>query len=85
MPQWLNRLGIAIGPGLVFAGWQLVAPSYTVGVLVAYVGFLICLAECIWEPALLSWPYQIQVVCIGLVLFFLVLFTIGVVVRAPLV
>jgi hypothetical protein len=84
-PELLSLLRAVAGPGFIIGGWQLVSASFIWGTIIVYAGFAICLAECIWEPQLLRWPYQTQVGCIGLVMLFLDMFTIGVVlVRAPL-
>ena len=61
------------------------ATSYAAGLGVVYCGFALCLAECIWEPALLRRPYQLQIVSIGIVISLATVFTTGVVfVPAPL-
>lgn len=74
-----------IGPAVVIGGWQLMPQSYLTGVLIVYVGFVLCLAECIWEPALLSRPYQLQIALIGVIFALVTVFSINVVfVWAPL-
>ncbi len=61
------------------------ATSYVAGLVVVYFGFALCLAECIWEPALLRRPYQLQIVFLGIGVSLATVFTIGVVfVPAPL-
>jgi hypothetical protein len=73
------------GPTFVIGGWQLMQLSNLAGLLIVYIGFLLCLAEAIWEPELLRRPYQIQIALIGAVVYLVVAFTIGVVsVAAPL-
>lgn len=73
------------GPAFVIGGWELMPLNYWVGLMIVYGGFLFCIAEFIWEPALLARPYVVQV---GLVLSVLVAcagFTIGfVLVSAPI-
>ena len=74
-----------VGPAFVIGGWQLIPLSYVVGVLIVYAGFALCLAECIWEPALLARPYQLQIALIGVVFALGAAFSISVVlVLAPL-
>lgn len=58
--------------------------SFISGALLAYVGFIFCLVECIHVPWLLS-RTRIQIACIGAVFLFFDVFTIRVAfVRAPL-
>lgn len=84
-PELLTIVRAFFGPTLFIGGWQLISASFTAGICIAYAGFLICLAEIIWEPALLRKSYAIQVILIGVLLLFLDLFTIGVVlVSAPI-
>jgi hypothetical protein len=63
-----------IGPTFVIGGWGLVPVSFIAGICIVYVGFAICLVECIWEPALIRGSYQRQVVFIGVIMFFVDLF-----------
>jgi hypothetical protein len=53
--------------------------SYLAGLVIVYFGFCLCVAECVWEPALLSKPYQVQIVLIGIVFSLMIVFTIVVV------
>ena len=74
-----------VGPAFVIGGWQLMPLSYVAGMLIVYAGFVLCLAECIWEPVLLTRPYQLQIALIGIVFALAVVFSITVVlVSAPL-
>jgi hypothetical protein len=78
-------LRAVVGPGFVIGGWQLMSASFGWVAFIVYAGFAIGLAECVWEPSLLRRSYQVQVACIGIVLLFVDLFTIGVVLtRAPI-
>jgi hypothetical protein len=67
-----------VGPAIVITGWQLMATSCAWGAAIVYFGFLLSLAEWIWEPALLQRPYQIQIALIGIVFSLAAAFTIGV-------
>ena len=59
--------------------------SCTWGTIVVYLGFLICLVECIWEPELIRRPHQIQLCLIAIVFALATAFTINVAfARAPL-
>lgn len=85
-PDMLAMVRALVGPGLIFTGWQIMSASYVAGICLAYAGFVVALIEIIWEPALIRRPFQIQVVCIGFLVFFFDLFTINVVLtRAPIV
>ena len=55
------------------------ATSYVAGLAIVYFGFVLCLIECIWEPALLRKPYQLQIVFFGFIVFLATVFTITVV------
>src|SRR5438093_3483405 len=57
-PGLLSVLRSLAGPAFVIGGWQLMSTSYVVGVSLVYLGFVICLAEIIWEPLFLRKPYQ---------------------------
>ncbi len=81
----LTLLRAFVGPAFVVGGWHLMATSYVAGVAVVYCAFALCLAEFIWEPALLRRPYQTQIGLIGITFCLVTMFTIGVVfVPAPL-
>jgi hypothetical protein len=81
----LTLFRMFIGPTFVIGGWQLTPLSYVAGVLIVYAGFVLCLAEFIWEPALLNKPYQVQIALIGIVFALAVAFSINVVsLSAPL-
>jgi hypothetical protein len=54
------------------------AISYAAGLGIVYCGFLFSLAECIWEPALLRRPYQIQLALLGIVFVLAGFFTINI-------
>lgn len=85
-PEPLTFLRALVGPTLFIGGWQLMSASFIAGVCIAYAGFLICLAEIIWEPSLLRRSSMLQVLLIGALLFFVDLFTITVVLTpAPVV
>lgn len=61
------------------------AISYTWGLGIVYFGFLLCLVECIYEPALLCRAYQLQIGGLVIIFSLAAAFTIGVVlVSAPL-
>jgi hypothetical protein len=84
-PDLLGSVRALAGPCFVVAGWSLMSVSFVGGACVAYAGFAICFAECIWEPELVKRPYQYQVIGIGVIVFFLTLFSINVVfVHAPI-
>jgi hypothetical protein len=73
------------GPLFVIGGWQIIPLSYVTGVALVYIGFVLCVIECIWEPALLRRPYQLQIALIAIVLILADAFSINVVlVLAPL-
>jgi hypothetical protein len=74
-----------VGPAFVIGGWQIMSFSNVAGLVIVYFGFLLCLAECTWEPELLRRPYQLQIVLIGAAFALVAMFTILVVgVQAPL-
>lgn len=85
-PEMLGLIRRLLGPGLVFLGWQLMAISHAVGTMVAYLGFIVCLLEIVYEPVLIPTPYQLQIVLIGIVCSLLAVFTINVAfIPAPIV
>ena len=58
---------------------------YWFGITIAYLGFILALAEVIFEPLLLVRPFQIQIGLLGIVLLFCTIFTlIFVIIEAPL-
>lgn len=73
----LGAVRAFVGPAFIIGGWQLTPISHSIGVLIVYIGFGLCLAECIWEPVLLAKPYQLQVALIGVVFTLAGAFTIG--------
>lgn len=84
-PYLLSLVRAFFAPAFVIGGWQLMATSSFWGLTVVYLGFAFCLAECIWEPALIRKAYQLQICLIGIVIFLTTAFTIGVaLVFAPL-
>jgi hypothetical protein len=68
-----------IGPAFVIGGWQLIGTSYVTSVALVYVGFVLCLLECMYEPFLLRGSYVLQVILIGMVFGFADLFAINLV------
>jgi hypothetical protein len=79
IPNLLLGVRALVGPAFIIGGWQLMAFSCPVGAIVVFCGFTLCLAEIIWEPRLLSKPYQLQVALIGATLLLADLFAISVV------
>ena len=74
------------GPVFVIGGWQVTTLSFGWGLFIVYFGFLLCFAECIWEPLLLSRSYALQVILMSVLFVVVGIFTIEVaIVRAPLV
>src|ERR1700690_188172 len=79
---WVRAL---VGPAFVMGGWQIMATSYVAGVTIVYLGFLLCLVECIKEPELVSGPYPLQITLILAVIVLAEVFSVGVVlVRSPI-
>jgi hypothetical protein len=83
--EFLTLFRAFVGPLFVIGGWQIIPLSYVTGVALVYFGFVLCVFECIWEPALLQRPYQLQVALLAIVLILADAFSINVVlVLAPL-
>jgi hypothetical protein len=84
-PGLLTFFRAIAGPGFIIGGWQLMSASFGWGLFIVYAGFVICIAECIYEPELLRKPFQIQIGLIGAIFLLATIFTIDVaLIHAPI-
>ena len=76
LPWLLSMMRVVIGPGLIIAGAEEIQSSYGLGVFILYVGFVVALAESVYEPMILQLDQRIQVGLIGVIFFLCTLFSI---------
>jgi hypothetical protein len=84
-PHFLSIVRVLVGPGLIIAGVGIIPSSYGLGVVILYFGFVIALAESVYEPMILRLDHRIQIGLIGVTVFFCVLLSVSLVfVNAPI-
>jgi hypothetical protein len=64
VPGFLEFARKWAGPVFIIGGFGLIPQDFNFGVTLVYVGFILLIAEIIYDPKIISKPYQVQIVSV---------------------